>query len=129
MGTVKQRWFPALVVTLTALAVFFVALVLSMRFMGVTTEQTARHRVGAAILIYPHMVYPHMIYPHMLSSQRLAGRWTSVFLRGDILVDVARVCWLSTLGPCAYRRNHDLSGAYASAHLRTQGHRARHLVS
>jgi len=38
-GTLKERWFPALVVTLTAQAIFFVALVLSMRYMGVTEEQ------------------------------------------------------------------------------------------
>ncbi len=41
MGTVKTRWFPATVVTLTAQAVFFTALVLSMRFMGVTAEQAS----------------------------------------------------------------------------------------
>ncbi|MFV9672137.1 MAG: lysylphosphatidylglycerol synthase transmembrane domain-containing protein [Acidimicrobiia bacterium] len=41
MGTVKTRWFPATVVTLTAQAIFFTALVLSMRFMGVTTEQAS----------------------------------------------------------------------------------------
>jgi uncharacterized protein (TIRG00374 family) len=41
MGTVRTRWFPATVVTLTAQAVFFTALVLSMRFMGVTTEQAS----------------------------------------------------------------------------------------
>jgi len=39
MGTVKSRWFPATVVTLLAQAIFFIALVLSMRFMGVTAEQ------------------------------------------------------------------------------------------
>ena len=31
MGTVKSRWFPATVVTLLAQAIFFIALVLSMR--------------------------------------------------------------------------------------------------
>jgi uncharacterized membrane protein YbhN (UPF0104 family) len=41
MGTVKARWFPATVVTLTAQAIFFAALVLSMRFMGVTSEQAS----------------------------------------------------------------------------------------
>ncbi len=41
MGTVKGRWFPATVVTLTAQGIFFTALVLSMRFMGVTTEQAS----------------------------------------------------------------------------------------
>jgi uncharacterized membrane protein YbhN (UPF0104 family) len=41
MGTVKARWFPATVVTLTAQAIFFTALVLSMRFMGVTAEQAS----------------------------------------------------------------------------------------
>ncbi len=39
MGTVKARWLPATVVTLLAQAIFFIALVLSMRFMGVTAEQ------------------------------------------------------------------------------------------
>ena len=39
IGTLKSRWFPATVVTLTAQAIFFIALVLSMRFMGVTSEQ------------------------------------------------------------------------------------------
>ena len=41
MGTVKERWFPATVVTLTAQGIFFVALVLSMRFMGVTSDQAS----------------------------------------------------------------------------------------
>jgi uncharacterized membrane protein YbhN (UPF0104 family) len=41
MGTVKARWFPATVVTLTAQAIFFTALVLSMRFMGVTEDQAS----------------------------------------------------------------------------------------
>jgi uncharacterized membrane protein YbhN (UPF0104 family) len=41
MDTVKARWFPALVVTLTAQGIFYVALVLSMRFMGVTAEQAS----------------------------------------------------------------------------------------
>ncbi len=41
MGTVKERWFPATVVTLAAQGTFFAALVLSMRFMGVTAEQAS----------------------------------------------------------------------------------------
>lgn len=41
MGTLKARWFPALLFTLTAQAIFFVGLVLSMRFMGVTAEQAS----------------------------------------------------------------------------------------
>ena len=41
MDTVKARWFPALVVTLTAQGIFYVALVLSMRFMGVSAEQAS----------------------------------------------------------------------------------------
>jgi uncharacterized membrane protein YbhN (UPF0104 family) len=41
MDTVKARWFPALVVTLTAQGIFYVALMLSMRFMGVTAEQAS----------------------------------------------------------------------------------------
>ncbi len=41
IGTLKSRWFPATVVTLTAQAIFFIALVLSMRFMGVTSEQAS----------------------------------------------------------------------------------------
>jgi uncharacterized membrane protein YbhN (UPF0104 family) len=36
---VKSRWFPATVVTITAQAIFFAMLVMSMRFMGVTAEQ------------------------------------------------------------------------------------------
>ena len=40
-GTLKARWFPSLVVTLTAQAIFFLALVLSMRFMGVTEDQAS----------------------------------------------------------------------------------------
>lgn len=39
IGTVKSRWFPATVVTITAQAIFFAMLVMSMRFMGVTAEQ------------------------------------------------------------------------------------------
>lgn len=41
IGTVRSRWFPAVVVTLTAQAVFFVMLVISMRIMGVTAEQAS----------------------------------------------------------------------------------------
>jgi len=41
MGTVKERWLPATVVTLTAQGIFFAALVLSMRFMGVTGDQAS----------------------------------------------------------------------------------------
>ncbi|MGI9586087.1 MAG: lysylphosphatidylglycerol synthase transmembrane domain-containing protein [Acidimicrobiia bacterium] len=40
-GTLRARWFPAVAVTLTAQAIFFIALVLSMRFMGVTEEQAS----------------------------------------------------------------------------------------
>ncbi len=40
-GTLKERWFPALLVTLTAQAIFFLALVLSMRYMGVTEDQAS----------------------------------------------------------------------------------------
>ncbi len=39
IGTLKERWLAATVVTLTAQAIFFTGLVLSMRFMGVTAEQ------------------------------------------------------------------------------------------
>jgi len=39
IGTVRSRWFPATVVTITAQAIFFAMLVMSMRFMGVTAEQ------------------------------------------------------------------------------------------
>jgi uncharacterized protein (TIRG00374 family) len=41
IGTLKERWWAALLVTLTAQAIFFVSLVLSMRFMGVTAEQAS----------------------------------------------------------------------------------------
>jgi uncharacterized protein (TIRG00374 family) len=41
IGTVRSRWFPAAVVTLTAQAIFFIMLVLSMRFVGVTAEQAS----------------------------------------------------------------------------------------
>jgi putative heme transporter len=39
IGTLRARWFPALAVTLAAQAVFFVMLVMSLRFVGVTAEQ------------------------------------------------------------------------------------------
>ena len=39
IGTLKDRWWAAVLVTLTAQAIFFGSLVLSMRFMGVTAEQ------------------------------------------------------------------------------------------
>ncbi|GMQ86359.1 MAG: hypothetical protein BMS9Abin07_1933 [Acidimicrobiia bacterium] len=39
IGTLKERWWAAVLVTLTAQAIFFIGLVLSMRFMGVTAEQ------------------------------------------------------------------------------------------
>jgi len=37
--TLKARWFPALASTLAAQAIFFIMLVMSMRFVGVTAEQ------------------------------------------------------------------------------------------
>jgi uncharacterized protein (TIRG00374 family) len=41
IGTVRSRWFPAVAVTLSAQAVFFAMLVISMRTMGVTAEQAS----------------------------------------------------------------------------------------
>ena len=41
IGTVRSRWFPATLVTLTAQAIFFIMLLLSMRFIGVTAEQAS----------------------------------------------------------------------------------------
>jgi uncharacterized membrane protein YbhN (UPF0104 family) len=41
MGTLKSRWLPATLVTLTAQAIFFIMLLLSMRFVGVTAEQAS----------------------------------------------------------------------------------------
>jgi uncharacterized protein (TIRG00374 family) len=41
IGTISARWLPATLVTLTAQAIFFIMLVLSMRYMGVTTEQAS----------------------------------------------------------------------------------------
>lgn len=41
IGTVRTRWFPATVVTLTAQIVFFVMLVISLRTMGVTEDQAS----------------------------------------------------------------------------------------
>ena len=40
-GTLKDRWLAATFVTLVAQAIFFIALVLSMRYMGVTEEQAS----------------------------------------------------------------------------------------
>lgn len=41
IGTVQSRWLPATAVTLTAQLVFFVMLVISLRFMGVTEDQAS----------------------------------------------------------------------------------------
>jgi uncharacterized membrane protein YbhN (UPF0104 family) len=41
ISTVRSRWFPATAMTLTAQVIFFGALVLSMRYMGVTSEQAS----------------------------------------------------------------------------------------
>jgi len=41
IGTLKDRWWAAVLVTLTAQAIFFGSLVLSMRFMGVTAVQAS----------------------------------------------------------------------------------------
>jgi uncharacterized protein (TIRG00374 family) len=41
IGTLKERWWAAVLVTLTAQGIFFISLVLSMRFMGVTAEQAS----------------------------------------------------------------------------------------
>ena len=40
-GTLKARWFPATLTTLTAQAVFFIMLVMSLRFVGVTSDQAS----------------------------------------------------------------------------------------
>lgn len=39
--TIRERWFAASMVTLTAQAIFFISLVMSMRFMGVTSDQAS----------------------------------------------------------------------------------------
>jgi uncharacterized protein (TIRG00374 family) len=41
IGTVRARWLPATLVTIAAQATFFIALVLSMRFMGVTSDDAS----------------------------------------------------------------------------------------
>ena len=38
-GTLKARWFPATLTTLAAQAIFFIMLVMSLRFVGVTADQ------------------------------------------------------------------------------------------
>ena len=78
--TLKARWFPALVVTLTAQAIFFIALVLSMRFMGVTQEQASiglifdAYAVGLLLSMIP-------IFPGGLGVVELA--YVAIIVGGD----------------------------------------------
>jgi uncharacterized membrane protein YbhN (UPF0104 family) len=79
-GTLKARWFPALVVTLTAQAIFFIALVLSMRFMGVTEDQASiglifdAYAVGLLLSMIP-------IFPGGLGVVELA--YVGIIVGGD----------------------------------------------
>ncbi|MGB5565604.1 MAG: lysylphosphatidylglycerol synthase domain-containing protein, partial [Acidimicrobiia bacterium] len=79
-GTLKARWFPALVVTLTAQAIFFAALVLSMRFMGVTGDQASvglifdAYAVGLLLSMIP-------IFPGGLGVVELA--YVGIIVGGD----------------------------------------------
>ncbi|MGB5566098.1 MAG: lysylphosphatidylglycerol synthase transmembrane domain-containing protein [Acidimicrobiia bacterium] len=79
-GTLKARWFPSLVVTLTAQAVFFLALVLSMRFMGVTEDQASvglifdAYAVGLLLSMIP-------IFPGGLGVVELA--YVGIIVGGD----------------------------------------------
>ena len=79
-GTLKARWFPSLVVTLTAQAIFFVALVLSMRFMGVTEDQASvglifdAYAVGLLLSMIP-------IFPGGLGVVELA--YAGIIVGGD----------------------------------------------
>jgi uncharacterized membrane protein YbhN (UPF0104 family) len=41
MGTLRERWLPATLIALTSQALFFIALVMSMRFVGITAEQAS----------------------------------------------------------------------------------------
>jgi uncharacterized membrane protein YbhN (UPF0104 family) len=41
IGTIKARWLPATVIALLAQALFFITLVMSMRYMGVSAEQAS----------------------------------------------------------------------------------------
>jgi len=79
-GTLKARWFPSLVVTLTAQAIFFLALVLSMRFMGVTEDQASvglifdAYAVGLLLSMIP-------IFPGGLGVVELA--YVGIIVGGD----------------------------------------------
>jgi uncharacterized protein (TIRG00374 family) len=82
IGTLRSRWFPATVVTLTAQAIFFIALVLSMRFMGVTSEQASvgiifdAYAVGLLLSMIP-------IFPGGLGVVELAYVGVIVGSSGD----------------------------------------------
>ena len=78
--TLRERWFAATVVTLTAQAIFFIALVLSMRFMGVTEEQASvaiifdAYAVGLLLSMIP-------IFPGGLGVVELA--YVAIIVGGD----------------------------------------------
>ena len=78
--TLSERWFAALVVTLTAQAVFFIALVLSMRFMGVTEDQASvglifdAYAIGLLLSMIP-------IFPGGLGVVELA--YVAIIVGGD----------------------------------------------
>ena len=82
IGTVQTRWFPAVVVTLTAQLIFFVMLVMSMRFMGVTAEQASvsiifdAYAVGLLLSMIP-------IFPGGLGVVELAYVGVIVGTTGD----------------------------------------------
>jgi uncharacterized membrane protein YbhN (UPF0104 family) len=79
-GTLRDRWVPATVITLTAQAIFFVSLVLSMRFMGVTAEQASigiifdAYAVGLLLSMIP-------IFPGGLGIVELTYVW--IIVGGD----------------------------------------------
>ena len=79
-GTLRDRWLGATIVTLTAQAIFFIALVLSMRYMGVTEEQASiglifdAYAVGLLLSMIP-------IFPGGLGVVELAYVW--IIVGGD----------------------------------------------
>ena len=74
IGTLRERWFPALVVTLIAQAIFFITLVMSMRYMGVTAEEASialifdAYAIGLLLSMIP-------IFPGGIGVVELAYVW------------------------------------------------------
>ena len=80
IGTLQARWFPATATALAAQALFFITLVMSMRYVGVTSEQASlavifdAYAIGLLLSMIP-------IFPGGLGVVELA--YVGIIVGGD----------------------------------------------